>query len=216
MTDRLTEDIIHALSTADPDDTIGSIKVLGSVSPMYLAEAVAEWCRRQEKANSTEAEIRADERERIAQLIERDHLPGSYPYTMAKRIREDAIPKSRPVDAVRAEVDVVRARNVELAIECARLRAELQARDREIEPPRIEPDCRACGTGNSLCNLHARFVDDRITRILTRRNELPLPGWYAVDLASSGYPSIVYKRPNDTKVYSFEEMTAIAEKEPST
>lgn len=36
--------------------------------------------------------VAAFERERIARLIERDHHPGSYPYTMAKRVRDNDIP----------------------------------------------------------------------------------------------------------------------------
>lgn len=39
-----------------------------------------------------EAAIRADERERIALRLERDHIPGSYPYDLAKRVRANDMP----------------------------------------------------------------------------------------------------------------------------
>lgn len=39
-----------------------------------------------------EAAIRADERERIARRIERDHAKGTYPYEMARRVRDNDMP----------------------------------------------------------------------------------------------------------------------------
>lgn len=50
-----------------------------------------------EMLTGREARARADERERIAAAIERDHQPGTYPHEMAKAIRANKTPGGHPL-----------------------------------------------------------------------------------------------------------------------